>query len=345
MTDSATVRVLSPEEIAARSGGETPFLNLPVPASVFAERQMRLRQLANGHAMREFLLFMSDVARAQHACLASFPPVPVPDRDALGRAVRTGRPPMPATEWPRDAAWWVGLRAIVADLGRQAGGNAALSAALGTLASASDDWLEAQADALLTNVMHGLDLATAPIVGAALQAYWTHMVCEVQRAHVGSGDVFGRIDDQGACPCCGSRPTASITRTSGGAAGQRYLHCSLCSTQWHLVRIRCAHCLSSEHIAYQSLERADADEQPDDAAAAGGASRAAQAAVQAETCDDCGRYLKILHTERDPFVEPVADDLATVTLDLLVSESGRRRHGVNLLLLFGDPGPPDPGTA
>jgi hypothetical protein len=26
----------------------------------------------------------------------------------------------------------------------------------------------------------------------------------------------------------------------------------------------------------------------------------ASAAVQAETCDDCGHYLKILHTDRDP---------------------------------------------
>jgi FdhE protein len=40
--------------------------------------------------------------------------------------------------------------------------------------------------------------------------------------------------------------------------------------------------------------------------------------------------------ERDYEVEPVADDLASVTLDLLVSEAGFERHGVNLMLLFGD---------
>ena len=39
---------------------------------------------------------------------------------------------------------------------------------------------------------------------------------------------------------------------------------------------------------------------------------------------------------RDLHVEPLADDLATLTLDLLVSEAGFGRHGVNLLLLFGD---------
>ena len=40
--------------------------------------------------------------------------------------------------------------------------------------------------------------------------------------------------------------------------------------------------------------------------------------------------------DRDPHAEPVADDLATLTLDLLVSETGAQRHGVNLML-FGDP--------
>ena len=62
-----------------------------------------------------------------------------------------------------------------------------------------------------------------------------------------------------------------------------------------------------------------------------------------EACDDCGHYLKIVHSDRDPFVEPVADDLASVTLDLLVSDAGWRRHGLNLLMWFGEP-PPDPGA-
>jgi FdhE protein len=43
----------------------------------------------------------------------------------------------------------------------------------------------------------------------------------------------------------------------------------------------------------------------------------------------------------------VADDLASLTLDLLVADEGYTRHGVNLLLLFGDDDsvPPEPGSA
>lgn len=326
---------MSPEEIAARAGGETPYFHWSRRETLFAEREMRLRQLARGHAMGDFLAFVAAVCHAQHDLLARFPAVPLPDAAALDRAARLGVPPLAAEDWPRDPAWRAGLRAIVA--GARGEAPPAAQSVLARLATVDDDWLEHQADALLAGTMAEIDLAAAPIVAAALQAYWTHLLLAVQQAHTGGGQPFGRLDDPSVCPCCGSRPTASITRQAGDAAGQRYLHCSLCSLQWHRVRIQCAHCGGEKHVAYQSLDAADAGD--DD-----GGARAARAVVQAETCEDCGHYLKIVHAERDPFVEPVADDLATLTLDLLVAETGQQRHGVNLMLLFGAPEPPpDPG--
>jgi FdhE protein len=328
---ATTVRVMSPEEIAARAGGETPFFHWPQTASLFAERQMRLRQLARGHAMGDFLLFIAELARVQQAALARFPAVPLPDNAALDLAAQRGLPPLSAVDWPRSAAWQAALREMVAGLRTAA--PAGVLPALERLAGAESEWLEQQADCLLTGVMTGLDLACAPIVAAALQVYWVHLVASVLQQHGKAGNPFGRLDDETLCPCCGSRPTASLTRSSGESLGQRYLHCSLCSTQWHLLRIKCSHCLSDKHLAFQSLDTADAPE-------AEGGQRAAQAVVQAETCDDCNHYLKILHSDRDAFVEPVADDLASLTLDLLVSETGKLRHGVNLMLLFGEPPPP-----
>lgn len=334
----STVRVMSPEEIAARAGGETPFLWWPQRAAVFAERAMRLRQLAQGHAMQDFLVFMADLAQAQQAALTDAPAVPLPDAAALDRVARLGQPPLPAVDWPRDAAWHGLVQRIVARL-RTGQVPDGVRATLDRLEAADADWLEAQADCLLTGVMEGLDLAAAPLVAAALQVYWTHMVLTVQRQHQSGGQPFGRIDDETACPCCGSRPTASITRSAGESLGQRYLSCSLCGVQWHMVRGKCPHCLGSKSLSYLSLDVADDDGE-------GSAQRAAQAALQAEACDECGHYLKIVHTDRDPFAEPVADDLASLTLDLLVSDAGKTRHGLNLMLLFGAPEapPPTPGA-
>lgn len=341
---SASVRVLPAEEIAARAGGDTSPFFWPERSTLFAERAMRLKQLARQHAMADFLAFMGDLADAQqHAlsALATDAPWPLPDAAAVDRAAMAGLPPLPAAEGARNPRWHAVLAGLVARLrARHAAGP--VGDALARLAGGDEVFLERQADALLHGVMGGLDLACAPIVAAALQVVWTHQVIELVAAHRARGtsstQPVGRLDDPGLCPCCGSRPVASLTRSSGESTGQRYLHCSLCNTQWLLERGRCSHCGGRDHVAYQSLDLADAEEGSE-----GSAARAAKAVVQAETCDDCGHYLKIVHSDRDPFVDPVADDLATVTLDLLVSESGLQRHGVNLMLLFGDPEAPPPG--
>ena len=56
------------------------------------------------------------------------------------------------------------------------------------------------------------------------------------------------------------------------------------------------------------------------------------AAVRAETCEQCRAYRKILYQEKDTGVEPVADDVASVALDLLLGEEGYHRASGNPLL-------------
>ena len=58
-------------------------------------------------------------------------------------------------------------------------------------------------------------------------------------------------------------------------------------------------------------------------------------AVKAETCGDCRSYAKMLYQTQDMKVDPVADDLATLGLDVLVAEAGWSRHAPNPLLLIG----------
>jgi FdhE protein len=358
---------MSADEIVARGAGEPPPLRWPVRSTVFAERAMRLAQLARGgHAMGDFLAFMGQLATAQQAALTAFDAgdFTIPDAAAIDRASLAGTPPLAAAEGARGDGWHRVLRGIVSAMQREVKAGPAADA-LARLSKADAVFLDRQADALLTGVMVGLDLATAPIIAAALQVVFTHGAIEIERAHR-VRDVeqaqpqphqqplqqplqqpIGRLDDPGICPCCGTRPVASVTRTEGGVIGQRYLHCGLCNLEWHRPRGMCMHCGASEHIAYHSLERADAE-----AAGAGdeaGGERAAKAAIQAETCDDCGHYLKLMHGDRDPFIDPAADDLASVTLDLLVAETGKQRHGINLMLLFGaaddppaTPAPPEP---
>ncbi|HEX2012827.1 MAG TPA: formate dehydrogenase accessory protein FdhE [Roseateles sp.] len=334
MTVSASAKLLSPEEIAVRAGEQVALLRLPEPG-LFAERELRLRQLAAGHAMRDYLLFCAELARGQHELMQRPDALPLPTPVQIEAAANAGRPLLDVLAWPRDPAWREGLRALMQGLAARVPAGPARDTAL-RLAAADDAHLEAQAERLLSGVMLGLDLGSAPLIAAALQLHWARLIAQVQARH-GSDPLapFGRIDDPLACPCCGSRPTASITRIGAEGSGFRYLACSLCAAQWHYVRIKCTHCQSTKGISFQALQDLE------------GRGQADAAAVQVECCASCGHYLKIVHMEKDPQVEPIADDLASLTLDLLVAETGLQRHGVNLLLLFGDPdsasAPPDPG--
>ena len=57
--------------------------------------------------------------------------------------------------------------------------------------------------------------------------------------------------------------------------------------------------------------------------------------MQAETCDECRSYVKMLYQAKDMAVEPMADDLASLGLDMLVGEAGYRRNAANPLVIGG----------
>jgi FdhE protein len=106
---------------------------------------------------------------------------------------------------------------------------------------------------------------------------------------------------------------ASVVRLGVEINNLRYLHCSLCNTEWNVPRAVCTSCGTDKDVALHELEGVNSP-------------------VRAETCEACKSYLKIVYQEKDPHVDPVADDLATLALDLLVDEAGYQRAGPNLLL-------------
>ncbi len=55
--------------------------------------------------------------------------------------------------------------------------------------------------------------------------------------------------------------------------------------------------------------------------------------MKAETCDKCRSYVKILYQVNDHLLEPLADDVATLGLDMLMAEEGWKRGGHNPFLL------------
>lgn len=301
---SAETRILQPGQIEPPAG-EIPFLHLPDTKTVFARRAARFRRLAQGHTLGGFLDLLGRLASAQQAALDAYPTVPLPSAEALALSREHGMPPLGCHGWQRDPAWREGFSGIVARL-REEDISSAARSLLEEWASIDAGRLEKQAGQLLSGDYADLDPALTPFLAAALQTYWVAMA-----TRLGEG-AFGRAASPVLCPVCGSRPVASVVH-GGAETGLRYLHCSLCASEWHMVRVKCSNCESTKGIAYYELEGSNG-------------------AIKAESCDECNTYLKILHLAKDFEMEPCADDCATLALDLLMDEAGKQRSGPNLYL-------------
>ena len=283
---------------------EAAVFLLPSPG-LFAERATRFEQLAEAHSLGDWLRFLGRLSRAQHEVLASIPAFPRPDPETLERARTHGMPPLDPARRP--ALWRDALRQLIAALD---GSDApdAVRVSLAALRAADDRRLDTLADTLLEGGEASGLAGELPFVAAALQLTYTGMAARLDPA------ILHKLDAPNVCPCCGSPAVASVVRLGSAINNLRYLHCSLCNTEWNVPRATCTHCGGDKDVALHQLE-------------------GSSGAVRAETCDACSSYLKIVHQDKDPHVDPVADDLATLALDMLVDEAGYQRSGPNLLLI------------
>lgn len=319
---SPGTNISTPEKIASGSSMDPPARIWPQSGKLFAERSLRLKHLANDHAMADYLQLMAAISQAQHLLQSEYPQIALPSADELAAARAQGHTPLAASAWPRDPVWRQPWRLLLAQLLQSLPATSPARAVIEKAQNLDDQSLQDQVNRLLSGRTLGLDLGLAPLLAAGLQLYWTVLVERTLATHP---QAFALSPDETRCPACSSLPAASITRVGGGMHGQRYLHCSLCNTEWHMRQVKCTHCLKEEHIRYKGLQSAHENKTP-----------SARPTAEAETCEDCKHYLKIIHMERDARVDPLADDLASLTLDLLVSQAGYIRHGSNFMLIFGE---------
>ena len=320
-----STRILEPGEI----GQVDPFPKVvpPTDSGLFDSRARRFAQLAQDHAMGPFLALMAQLAQAQHAALHARSASPVAPA-LLAQSRLHGMPALSYQSVSRSGEWQADLDAITRYLITH--NVTAFAAAAASLSAMDSNAREALADAVLDGGVAGDDAAQhallAPIVGAALQVWWTRQAATLSEADI------GHVGSSTVCPVCAARPVASVVEIGASQSNLRYLHCSLCSTQWHMVRVTCSSCESTQGIAYYSLTGNETKATP---------SRKI-AFARAEACDSCHSYLKIFTREKEPFMDATADDLATLALDMLVDEAGYMRSGPNLLFAPGV-APVDPG--
>ncbi|QPP49454.1 MULTISPECIES: formate dehydrogenase accessory protein FdhE [unclassified Halomonas] len=281
----------------------------------FARRARRLRELADRVApLGDFLRFMAQLAQAQQVALERAAPAWQPEPQAFALALAHGMPPLNVQALRETIDLAAELDALLGALELHVG--EAQRPLLDALRRRPPEEIERLADDVLAGAAgdertRGL----MPLVAAALQVVWLRLARTLPEAPARPAGEARTL-----CPSCGSPPLASVIEADPRYNGVRYLQCGLCATQWYLERSICSVCEQSGRLDYFSLTQ-ESDE-------------AAPLPAQAEACGDCGSYLKVFVRELDAGAEPLADDLASLALDLLLGEEGRyRRSGANPLLI------------
>ncbi len=304
-----SIRIVPEDQLATNNNpaGSIPPLLFPNLKTLYQRRADRLRQLAAESPLDDYLNFSASICEAQQHVLNEFP-LEIDLSDGLQKAA--GTPPLDCTLFPRTPHWLKLLDALIAAL--KPGASEPVRLVLERLEHSPSLQREMMATQLLNQDFKHVPADKAPFIWAALSLYWGQMAAQIKgvgRAEYGENRQF--------CPVCASLPVSGVV-TLGAITGLRYLHCSLCETEWHVVRAKCSNCEEMEKLHYWSLQD--------------GSTNSEHAVVKAEACDDCGSYLKVIYQEQDPRADAVADDLATLWLDQRMEEKGLASSSLNPFL-------------
>jgi len=294
------------ENVGIAERDKPPFVRLPKPETLFGLRAMRFAALAPGHQLEAYLAFLAELSKMQDRVVHELPSPALPPLTEMRQRAGHAMPILPReglADEPAASESLARLTTLLADVAMPDLARAALERAR----NATGEERQAMFAAVLADAVPIETVAEHIFAAAALQVVAARRAAQLN-------PLLPQPVAHGVCPCCGGPPVTSTVVGDANIEGVRYVQCSLCAAQWNHVRVKCVSCGSTKGIAYQAIEGiADT--------------------IKAETCDECRTYVKILEQRKDMELEPVADDVASLGLDLLVTEAGWRRAGVNPFLL------------
>jgi FdhE protein len=281
---------------------KAPFVRLPDPAILFPRRAARLKTLAANTNMAPYLEFLSAICDAQSAILAFLAAPALPAPEVVARARQFDMPPIDHAAFKPDAIMHETCRRLFEELEKTKKPEAAENA-LVRMRQLDDPSLDRLIAAVLADSIPADALAEHIYAAAAVQVHFARLSSRLNGGALVPVGV-------GVCPVCGGRPVSSLIVGWYGAEGARYASCTLCATLWNEVRVKCLVCGSTKGIGFQEIDGQDG-------------------AVKAETCDECGSYVKVFYQHKNVQLEPVADDVGSLALDQLLRDSAYSRAGIN----------------
>ncbi|WP_219012386.1 formate dehydrogenase accessory protein FdhE [Shewanella algae] len=291
-------------EIALAPGSESPLELKPLkaadPVSIYLRRAKRLEVLAKDSPLADYLELCRRLVAVQAKLAAEedFGLPPAWDKSEGEPLADLG---------PSADSYWQGLlQQLLSELLPQV--DESVARVLRLLMQQAPEQLSAWGQALRQGNLSAVPARFSLFLWAAMGLYWSHWApAVIQRMDQ------RRVEQQSLCPVCGSHPVASVI-VDEPRAGLRYLHCSLCESEWHYIRAHCTCCGHDKEMNLWSLDDY-------------------QANVRIESCEACHGYTKMMFLEKAPLMDVAADDLATLMLDSQLNEKGYGATTVNPLLL------------
>ncbi|WP_017349321.1 formate dehydrogenase accessory protein FdhE [Pantoea sp. A4] len=307
-----TIRIIPHPPLEKRDSllnQETPLLLFPQLKPLYQRRTARLRHLAERNPLGDYLRFAAVITTAQEIVLYDHP-LHFNIVEQLTDSAARQKPPLDITTLARSDHWQRLLHSLIAELKPEMSGQAL--AVLENLEKSSASELEIMAESLLKHEFAQVSSDKSPFIWAALSLYWAQMAALIPgKVRIEQGE------HRQFCPVCGSLPVSGIIPLGGKQDETRYLHCNLCECEWLVDEGKCSNCEEESELHLWSLE-------------------GEQSAVKAESCGVCGTYLKLLWQARDPAIEPVADDLASLLLDARMEQESFSRSSLNPFMFPGD---------
>lgn len=296
----------TPEEIKNKPFFYKPFFIEP-KANLFAERAIRFDELAQAEhsGWHDYLTLMATVCRAQDDVLNRLlPETPLPDITG-----QTHLPPSDGSYLPKQLPQY--MHALSQNLQDKV--NETIANILNELDTLADHELTDMAQRVLRDEVPEQEQIFRIWLHAALQTIWTAWATQLRDEDVPS------VEERSVCPCCGGDAVAGMVLNGGDWHGLRYLHCGVCNSRWNALRAKCTFCGDQSAI---SLEHIDDQSAPP-----------VFKGARAEHCGKCGHYRKLFLLPEQQYADPIADDLASLAVDILMAEENSLRGGQNPFLL------------
>lgn len=291
-----SIKIVPQEELSQNQATQVPALLFSNFDKLYPHRRERFAELAKkDHPLQTYFAFLANLAKVQQRALQDC------TLQTFSSENIQSTYPLDCHHWQLGQDWLRIARYILQNI---EAASEEMTTLLATLNASGDVVLLEKATALLKAPKAATQAGEALLLWAALSVYWRKMANAISH---------NAVKESGAnlqhCPVCHSDPVASVVHI-GQNQGLRYLHCALCETQWNVVRTQCTHCEQGGKINYYSLD-------------------SEFSAIRAETCGDCQHYLKIFYLEKDPNIDVMADDIATLWLDIEMANLGLENEGLN----------------